>query len=761
MGDFLLRSYNSAFTKGELSTSQKLGIISLLPKGDKPRQFLKNWRPISLLNVSYKILSGAIAKRIKTVLPNIIHENQKGFLSGRFIGENTRLLYDLIQICNEKNIPGIILMIDFEKAFDSLSWKYLVNVFKFFNFGNNIIRWINIFCNDFKLCVSQNGFSSTFFKIGRGCRQGDPVSSYIFLLCVEVMAIMIRNNNNIKGLSYCNHEYKILQYADDTALILDGSEHSLENALSLIGQFAKFSGLKPNYNKTVCVKIGSLRNSNIILCRNYELTWSQDPFKFLGIIFSVNLADMEDINFLPKIQETINLIKSWSRRLLSTNGRITVVKTILLPRLVHLFLALPNPNENIIKDLERLLFRYIWIQKNDRISRKTIIQDYQNGGLRMVCVKSLIKSLKVTWIRRILHATNDISWFNLLFDTLPKNFRMFVNFGNEYIKKVSHRLTNNFWKDVFLSYYDLRNLIDSDIVFYEPLWYNNAILINGKTIFYNEWIKKGIFYIYDMINENGNLQSYNEFCTRFNFSPPFTHYYGIIQCIRKKGRNFDFETFIKNQPYFPSHIKILFKSQKGSRDFYDIFIKKSYSKPKSELKWEEELQIRGNTIWWEKANKMVKNCSNDCILKWFQYRIIHRILGTNLLLHKIGIKDTNLCTFCNNFPESISHLFIYCNYSANLWNDIKNWLQAKLNIDISLNDIEIIFNIFEENKIISVIICLVKQYLYKQKMTKCRPSFQGAQQYIINYAKAEKYIFMTNLQGDYFIQKWGWINNDV
>ena len=120
LGDFLYRSYLCSFNKGELSTSQKLGILSILPKGEKPRQYLKNWRPITLLNVSYKILSGAIAKRLKSVLPKIIHENQKGFLSGRYIGENTRLMYDMINICNQKNIPGIILMIDFEKAFDSI-----------------------------------------------------------------------------------------------------------------------------------------------------------------------------------------------------------------------------------------------------------------------------------------------------------------------------------------------------------------------------------------------------------------------------------------------------------------------------------------------------------------------------------------------------------------------------------------------------------------------------------------------------------------
>ena len=758
LGDFLFRSYTCAFEKGELSISQKLGVISLLPKGDKPRQFLKNWRPISLLNVSYKILSGAIAGRIKSVLPNIIHENQKGFLSGRFIGENTRLMYDMIQICNEKNIPGLLLLIDFEKAFDSLSWKYLVKVMKFFNFGENIIRWIKIFCNDFKLCVSQNGFSSSFFKIGRGCRQGDPVSSYIFLLCVEVMAIMIRNNHNIQGIKVCDHEYKILQYADDTALLLDGSEHSLQNALTLIGQFAKFSGLKPNYSKTVCIKIGPLRYSNMKLCKNFNLTWSQEPFKFLGITFSVNLTDMEDLNYLPKLKEINNLIKSWSRRMLSTNGRITVVKTILLPRIVHLFISLPNPRENLIRELEKLLFSYIWNRKNDRIARKTIIQDYKHGGLRMVCVRSFIKSLKVTWIRRILHAAESISWYRLLFDMLPLHFKLFTNLGNELLKNNLNKISNRFWKDVFQSYYDLRKLVEKDNHLFEPLWYNNAFLINGKTLGFNEWIRRGIFFTYDLMNENGNLHSYNEFCYKFNFFPPFTIYYGIISCIRKKGWQFDMNLFQQNQPHFPAHIRILFKNHRGSRDFYDLFIRNFYFKPKSEKKWENEFQHEESSLWWESVNLNIKKLSNDCILKWFQYRITHRILGTNLLLHKIGLKDSNLCDFCQNFSESIPHLFIDCIFSMTLWSNVKIWLQSQFHINVNFGRKEILFNAQDQGNSLNVIVCLVKHYIYKQKLSKCLPSFQGAKQYIFNYVKCEQYIHKTNLQYEKFVTKWGWLN---
>ena len=131
VGIFLLRSVNYSFDKGELSITQKQGIISILPKGDKPREFLKNWRPISLLNVTYKIISACIANRLKQVLSYLIHENQKGFLKNRFIGENTRIIYDTLYAAKENNIPGILLLIDFEKAFDSVSWSFMYKALEF------------------------------------------------------------------------------------------------------------------------------------------------------------------------------------------------------------------------------------------------------------------------------------------------------------------------------------------------------------------------------------------------------------------------------------------------------------------------------------------------------------------------------------------------------------------------------------------------------------------------------------------------------
>lgn len=134
LGNFVVRSINLGYINGQLSITQRQGIITCIPKGDKQRHFIKNWRPISLLDVPvvYKIASGTIAHRFKTVLDKIIDQDQTGFLPGRYLGENTRLIYDIMQYKEENDIPGMLLMIDFEKAFDSVSWGFMEKVLHFF-----------------------------------------------------------------------------------------------------------------------------------------------------------------------------------------------------------------------------------------------------------------------------------------------------------------------------------------------------------------------------------------------------------------------------------------------------------------------------------------------------------------------------------------------------------------------------------------------------------------------------------------------------
>ena len=206
-----------------------------------------------------------------------------------------------MQFVDEKNIPGLLLLIDFEKAYDSLSWSFMKNVLKSFNFGASIIKWISTFYNKTQVAINQGGNLSSFFYTERGSKQGDPISQYLFILCAEILAINIKNNKKIKGIKINNKEFILTQYADDTSVILDGSEESLNETLSEPENYAKFSGLKVNFTKIHVVWIGSKKYSTDSIKTKWKLNWGVDRFKLLGITFDTDLDKMLTLNFTDKI----------------------------------------------------------------------------------------------------------------------------------------------------------------------------------------------------------------------------------------------------------------------------------------------------------------------------------------------------------------------------------------------------------------------------------------------------------------------------
>ena len=191
LAEILVNALNHSFETGMLSISQRRGIVKLIPKKDADLKLTKNWRPITLLNCDYKIATKAIASCIKTLLPNLISDDQTGFIKDRFIGENIRLIDSVMKFTASRNIPGLLLFLDFEKAFDTLECAFIYKTLRYFNFGPSLIKWIKVFYCNIESCVLNNGWASNFFQLSRGVRQGCPLSPYIFILSVDVMALSV------------------------------------------------------------------------------------------------------------------------------------------------------------------------------------------------------------------------------------------------------------------------------------------------------------------------------------------------------------------------------------------------------------------------------------------------------------------------------------------------------------------------------------------------------------------------------------------
>ena len=167
---------------------------------------------------------------------------------------------------------------------------------KFYNFGTDFCQWISVLNNNIQATIIQSGYLSNFFSIHRGCRQGDPIASYLFLLSAQILYLMIFYNCNINGISIGHQQYKISQFADDTTLFLDGTRSSLEAALNTLEVFGSLSGLVVNKDKTKSIWLGKKKRSLDMYDTRDNLVWGTTEFDLLGIHFSV---DLENLIFCP------------------------------------------------------------------------------------------------------------------------------------------------------------------------------------------------------------------------------------------------------------------------------------------------------------------------------------------------------------------------------------------------------------------------------------------------------------------------------
>ena len=340
-------------------------------------------------------------------------------------------------------------MIDFEKAFDSVAWSFIEKSFKFYNFNNEIIQWIKTFYNGIKSTVIVNKSPTAWFPIERGCRQGDPISPYIFLLCAEILAHMIRQNKKIKGYNMLGVEINLSQFADDTPLFLDGSRESFEVCVHTVLEYAKYSGLAMNFDKTKVVWFGCETPPNIIYLPHLPFEWNPPCFSVLGVDFTITLNNITDNNITKKLFEMQKEINLWSHRDLTPFGKVTVIKTLILSKIVHLLIALPSPSVKLLNEINSMLYNFLWDGKPDKMKRSIAKLSFLQGGISMVDIRLFDKSLKLTWIRKLL--TGSTKWKTLI-ETIYPELTGISKYGNQYVKNTAVKITNPFWKNV-LTYF--------------------------------------------------------------------------------------------------------------------------------------------------------------------------------------------------------------------------------------------------------------------------------------------------------------------
>ncbi|KAL9675464.1 hypothetical protein QQ045_003666 [Rhodiola kirilowii] len=272
---------------GRLSKGINKTFIALIPKLASPQQF-DDFRPISLVNSINKILSKCLARRLSAVLPLLISPNQSAFIANRNILDGIMVTNELIHAMKTEKRQALVIKLDFRKAYDYVSWNYLEMIQRRMGFGCKWIGWMAECYSSARLAVLINGSPSKEFAMKRGLRQGDPLSPFLFLVAAEGLSRILDKaveEGVINGIDWMNNGDKLthLQFADDTVLFYRADAMEFQNLRAILIAFEGCSGLKINFDKSLCFGIGLKVEEVSEYAKVFRCPLGGFPMKYLGM----------------------------------------------------------------------------------------------------------------------------------------------------------------------------------------------------------------------------------------------------------------------------------------------------------------------------------------------------------------------------------------------------------------------------------------------------------------------------------------------
>ena len=397
----IYEAFLQSFEMGVLYKSAREGIINIIPKANKDTRYLKNLRPITLLNADYKILEKVLANRIEAGLDDIIHSDQKGFLPNRAISTNIRRIFDAMKYCKEEEIDGIILSLDFSKCFDRISHITIKKALDYFGFSTVTQKWISVMYDNFAVKVQNNGNFSKKLKVCRGIHQGGNASIGIFLICAELLAIKFRGNEKIKGIPVADFLLLLGQYADDMDNFLQFDQNSFKEVERVFSHFQQVSGFSINYDKTSIYRIGSLKDSNATLVTQKPFKWTNSGINVLGIDIHSDTDVVLERNYAPLMDKCKQILDTWKRRRLSLEGKVQVANSLIGSQFVYKMQVLPRIPDKYVSIINKMITDFIWDGKKPKIKLKQLQSSRDSGGLKLVDLEKKDISLKIGYIKEI------------------------------------------------------------------------------------------------------------------------------------------------------------------------------------------------------------------------------------------------------------------------------------------------------------------------------------------------------------------------
>jgi exonuclease III len=737
IGPLILESWRCSQRCGVASPSQRSSVITLLEKKGKDKAKIENLRPISLSNCDIKLCTKALAIRTNKVLPHILSSTQTGYVPGRQVNDNSRLLEEIINSCKKNKEQGYLITLDARKAFDSVDHNYLFHILKLFNFPKEYIDNVRMLYRDLEASILVNGFTTDSINIEQSVKQGDALSCALFIIAIEPLLRQINNNPNIKGFDIKgndqNLEIKHMSYADDiTALCknIEGIQFIIDEYL----RFSQYSGIKLNIEKTEIMIIGKLNE----IPTTFEIKNSNDIIKIIdsksvkicGITFSNSDECAYQENIIDKIDKLERQLNIWRQRNLTLQGKILIVKTYGLSQLVYSLQATQIFTKEL-KKIEDIIFRFIWNVKqtnnrcNDKLKRKIMYNNIEAGGLGAPNVDKLNRAIKLKHIIRCQSNPHPVS---LITNAELKRTGFSITGFSKTVKSFSNYVqsaldTNKMLEGLLMNDIKIMSNEETGINSYYYILIQNHNIENSSLL-NNEMLNsikrlssKGIHTLNDVKREK-DLPTYNHLimdCHMVLSKVP-REWKLLLNKARKTHSNTTplfSQSINKCKPSELITQKEIYTRLLGAPFIHSV---KSYLETKHNIQSEHIGKAFTNII----RTTRIKSLQN------VQFKLLHNIYPTQRHLFKWNIKESPLCGHCG-VEETLEHAIYSCEIANKTFKNLESVVTEHTQITLGLTYIDILAGIacnkqtrlmFCEKLLLDELIIIIKRKLILQREEK-------------------------------------------
>ena len=478
----LTKMYNDAIAAGKMDDLFTSGYLTLIPKKGDPT-YIKNMRPISLLNCVYKIFTGILTARLNKVLGGILHPAQKGFLNDRKIEDVNMSLNETARFQRNSNAKCTLAAIDFKSAFDTISHREIILQLRRKNFGEWFIRAIGMILLQTKMTLLIGGGQ---FYVKRGVKQGDVCSPALFILVLDRLIRRIHNDNGINSPIINGKPHKVEAFADDMTIILSGNAETVINSyktlVDIVEDFGVSSGMMLNEAKTEITSPFNERMKESIPSPSYV-----EHLDILGTCVSIDgsHAKQNERNILNKLRAaTYHYVDLVDDNVIS---KAKVWNTFVLPKVTHILNV--TPYSRVVANDIRKICRDFLSRENGSISVSydRLSTHRKRGGIGLINIDRFWKALNAKWIKK-LKSSGAIWATNIKKSIMLKtnsHFNKATSLGMDKPLQIIGSF-GPFWSTVVRNTKPLFKQISEGMKFNEPITGNAKFAFMKQSVIYNK-----------------------------------------------------------------------------------------------------------------------------------------------------------------------------------------------------------------------------------------------------------------------------------